>query len=67
MSDKLVRHLQDMSVMDILVLTEKLYARAKLQAQTGINTNGEPVTQEFFATLNDVRRQLETARKLAVQ
>jgi hypothetical protein len=64
MTDKLVSALlENMSKTELFALTEKLYARAKVQAQTGFDTNGEPVTQESFATLNEVRRQLETARK----
>jgi hypothetical protein len=64
MSDKLVRNVtENLNLESILAITESLYARASKQFQTGINTNGKPVTPECFATLNETRKQIEACKK----
>jgi hypothetical protein len=51
------------NIESILAITESLYARALKQSQTGVNTNGEPLTPEYFATLNETREQIAACKK----
>jgi hypothetical protein len=51
------------NIESILAITESLYARAVKQSQTGINTDGKPLTPEYFATLNETRKQIAASRK----
>ncbi|WP_316656181.1 MULTISPECIES: hypothetical protein [Ralstonia] len=42
----------------LLELGAKLYEMAKKQCQTGFDDRGQPVTQEHFRTLNEMRKIL---------
>lgn len=42
----------------LLELGAKLYKMAKKQCQTGFDDRGQPVTQEHFRTLNEMRKIL---------